>query len=53
MMFLTLWPSREGHELGPTITVELDGCGLLYRDGNDARSLPADVRELLTVQTGR
>jgi hypothetical protein len=51
--FLTLWPSREGHELGSIITVELDGCGLLYRNGSDPRTLPANVREMLSVQTGR
>ncbi|TDK23941.1 hypothetical protein E2F48_14190 [Arthrobacter crusticola] len=51
--FLTLRPSRGGHELGSIITVELDGCGLLHRDGSDARTLPADARELLTVRTSR
>ncbi|MHA7262469.1 hypothetical protein ACX80W_04590 [Arthrobacter sp. TMN-37] len=52
-MFLTLWPSRGGHELGSIITIELDGCGLLHRNGSDARTLPAHARELLTVQTRR
>ena len=48
--FLTLSPSRGGHELG-TITAELDGCGLLYRNGSENRRLPADVRDMLTTQT--
>ncbi|MEC5199823.1 hypothetical protein RCH21_002062 [Arthrobacter sp. PL16] len=50
-MFLTLSPSQDGHELG-TITVELDGCGLLYRNGSETGTLPADVRNMLTTQTG-
>ncbi len=49
--FLVLRPSRGGHELGSTITVELDGCELLQRDGSGARALPPDVLAMLTVQT--
>jgi hypothetical protein len=48
--FLTLSPRQDGHELG-TMTVELDGCGLLYRTGSDPRALPADVRDVLATQT--
>ena len=50
-MFLVLWPSREGSDLGMVITVELDGCGLLYGNGRGARTLPAGVHEMLTMQT--
>lgn len=49
--FLVLWPSRGGHDLGMAFTTELDGCQLLYRDGNGTRPLPAGVRELLTALT--
>lgn len=49
--FLVLWPSRGGHDLGMTFTTELDGCELLYCDGNGTRPLPANVRELLTALT--
>ena len=49
--FVVLVPSQGGQELGMTLTAELDGCELLYRDGSGTRPLPADVRELLTAQT--
>lgn len=49
--FLVLWPSRGGQDLGMILTTELDGCELLYRDGNGTRPLPADVRDLLTALT--
>jgi hypothetical protein len=51
-MFLALSPSRGGHELG-TITVELDGCEQLYRNGSETRTLPADLRDVLTTRTSR
>lgn len=52
-MFVVLWPTLTGQELGMAFTVELDGCELLYRDGSGTRPLPADVRELLLATTGR
>lgn len=50
-MFLAIWPSRGGHELGTVFTAELDGCGLLYSDGTGTHPLPDEMRELLTAQT--
>lgn len=50
--FLVLWPRRGGHDLGTVLTAELDGCGLLYRDGSGTRPLPDDMRELLMMLTG-
>lgn len=46
--FLVLWPIKGGHDLGMTLTVELDGCELLYREGSGTRPLPDNVREILT-----
>lgn len=50
--FLVLWPSSDGHDAVMPLTAELDGCGLLYRSGDDVRLLPTEVRELLTTRTG-
>lgn len=52
-VFLSLWPRQAGQEAGMIITVELDGCELLYRNGRSVRTLPADVRALLVGQTTR
>ncbi|MGO4692188.1 hypothetical protein [Glaciibacter sp. 2TAF33] len=45
--FVVLWPLRDGQSVGSALTAELDGCGLLYRNGVAPHPLPADVRELL------
>ncbi|MEE2570119.1 hypothetical protein V1638_12030 [Pseudarthrobacter sp. J64] len=49
--FLVLWPIKGGQALGMTLTAELDGCGLLYREGSGTRPLPDNVRGILTALT--
>jgi hypothetical protein len=49
--FVVLTPLRNGDVVGPVLTAELDGCGLLFSDGRDPRPISDGLRELLAVLT--
>jgi hypothetical protein len=45
--FVVLLPLWDDKPVGSPLTAQLDGCGLLYRDGSDPRPLPADLHRVL------